>query len=94
MSLNNESNQNNLKIAVPKSPMCLDIIDTSSPTSNISLSPLSPTLMKENNPIVIFQKTHYYNIHELSEFDIVGNWFKNVIVDELDMKQHKKSKNK
>ena len=91
MNLNNESNQNDLKIIVPKSPMCLDIIDTSSPTSNISLS---PTLMKEDNPVVIFQKIHYYNANELSEFEIVGNWFKNVIVDELDMKQHKKSKNK
>jgi hypothetical protein len=91
MNTNNENTKNDLKITTPKNPMCLDIIDTSSPTSNISLSPIA---MNENDKITMFKKTHYYNASELTEFEIVGDWFKNVIVDELDMKNYNKSKTK
>jgi hypothetical protein len=79
----NNNTETNLKISKPKisNEMCLDITTPTSPMTNESLS---PNMQIEKKFISI--------LNELTEFDICGNYFKNVIVDEYEMKLRKNVK--
>ena len=75
------------KITVPSNypkisnEMCLDFTTPVSPASNVSLSPI---MKVEDNFIHI--------PYELTEFDICGEYFKNVVVDEYEKKIRQISK--
>jgi len=81
-----------LKIIAPmnsiSNEICLDFKAPVSPTSNASVSPI---MKSENNFINVLSKIPTYNSVELTEFDICGEYFKNVIVDEYEMKLRKSS---
>jgi hypothetical protein len=81
-----------LKIIAPmnsiSNEMCLDFTAPVSPASNASVSPI---IKSENNFINIPSKIPTYKAIELTEFDICGEYFQNVIVDEYEMKLRKLS---
>jgi hypothetical protein len=90
----NTNDNSNLKIKTPpklsiSNEMCLDFVTPTSPSSNASMSPI---MHVENNFINIPSKIPDYKSVELSEFDICGEYFKNVIVDEYEKKIRKISK--
>jgi hypothetical protein len=77
--------ETNLKITISKpkisNEMCSDITTPISPKSTASLSPITQV---NNNFIFI--------LNELTELDICEDYFKNVIVDEYEMKIRKIAK--
>ena len=92
----NVKDSSNLKISTPKNfnDICLDIVTSTSPSSNSpsSNTSLSPIMRIENNFINIPSKIELNKIEELTEFDICGEYFQNVIVDEYEKKIRKISK--